>query len=262
MRYIDSHAHLGDAAFDADREDVIARARTAGARAIISIGESIAAADRAATLAAAHARFVYHTAGIHPHDAAQFDPSRDLDAIRRHVAHGAVAVGECGLDYHYDHSPRDAQRLAFESQLRLAAELTVPDVVHTRESDADASAMIATASAAGVRGVLHCFTGTHALAETALVSGWYVSFSGIITFKKWDDVELLRLVPEDRLLVESDAPYLAPVPFRGKRNEPSFVPRTIERLANVRGATVDDIAVRTATNASRLFGLAALDPPS
>ena len=166
MRYIDSHAHLGDAAFDADREDVIARARTAGARAIISIGESIAAADRAATLAAAHARFVYHTAGIHPHDAAQFDPSRDLDAIRRHVAHGAVAVGECGLDYHYDHSPRDAQRLAFESQLRLAAELTVPVVVHTRESDADASAMIATASAAGVRGVLHCFTGTHALAET------------------------------------------------------------------------------------------------
>jgi TatD DNase family protein len=262
MRYIDSHAHLADAAFDADRDDVIERARTAGACAIISIGESIAAADRAATLAAAHANFVYHTAGVHPHDAAQFDASRDIEAIRRRVIAGAVAVGECGLDYHYDHSPRDAQRLAFEAQLELSAELRVPVVVHTRESDDDASAMIATAAAAGVRGVLHCFTGTGRLALMALEAGWYVSFSGIITFKKWDDLELLRLVPDDRLLVESDAPYLAPVPFRGKRNEPSFVPRTIERLADVRGATLDDIAEQTANNASRLFGLAVVESRS
>jgi TatD DNase family protein len=256
MRYIDSHAHLADAAFDADRETVVARARVAGASAIISIGESIAAADRAALIASEHARFVYHTVGVHPHDAAQFDAARDVDAIRRHVAAGAVAVGECGLDYHYDHSPRDAQRLAFESQLELARELDRPVVVHTRESDDDASAMIAAAGAAGVRGVLHCFTGTHALASAALEVGWYVSFSGIITFKKWDDLALLRLVPDDRLLVESDAPYLAPVPFRGKRNEPSFVPRTIERLAAVRDAAVDEIADLTADNARRLFGLA------
>jgi TatD DNase family protein len=262
MRYIDSHAHLADAAFDADREEVVARARAAGATAIITIGESLWAAERAGSIAASQPGFVYYTAGIHPHDAAQFEPARDLDAIRRHVASGAVAVGECGLDYHYDHSPRELQRRAFEAQLHVARELDVPVVVHTRDSDDDASAMIATAAGAGVRGVLHCFTGSYALATTALDAGWYVSFSGIITFKKWDDVLLLRLVPDDRLLVESDAPYLAPVPFRGKRNEPSFVPRTIERLAGAREVEAHHIAERTADNASRLFGLAVPEPRS
>ena len=262
MYYIDSHAHLADPAFDSDRNDVIARAREAGAGAIISIGESISAADRAATIAEAHPRFVYHTAGIHPHDAVDFDEARDLEAIRSHVARGAVAVGECGLDYHYDHSPRDAQRRAFDSQLQLAAELGKPVVVHSREADDDISSMIANATRSGVRGVLHCFTGPHAVAETALSGGWFVSFSGIVTFKKWDDVALLRLVPDDRLLVESDSPYLAPVPFRGKRNEPSFVPRTIERLAAVRETTPDRIARVTADNARRFFGLAVPDAHS
>jgi TatD DNase family protein len=260
MYFIDSHAHLADAAFDADRDDVIARARDAGASAIVAIGESIAAADRAASIAATYPRFVYHTAGIHPHDAAEFDEARDIDAIRRHVAGGAIAIGECGLDYHYDHSPRDAQRRAFESQLRVAIELDRPVVVHSREADADITAMIDAAAGTAVRGVLHCFTGTHAVAEAALAAGWYVSFSGIVTFKKWDDLALLRLVPDDRLLVESDSPYLAPVPFRGKRNEPSFVPRTIERLAVVRGTTTDALAELTAATARRFFGLAMVDP--
>jgi TatD DNase family protein len=256
MHYIDSHAHLADAAFDVDRDDVIARARDVGAAAIVAIGESIAAADRAAAVAANHPRYVYHTAGVHPHDAADFDAVRDVEAIRRHVAAGAVAVGECGLDYHYDHSPRDAQRHAFESQLQLAAELDRPVVVHSREADADITAMIDAAAHVSVRGVLHCFTGTHAVAEAALAAGWFVSFSGIVTFKKWDDLALLRLVPEDRLLVESDSPYLAPVPFRGKRNEPSFVPHTIERLASARGTTSGTLAELTASNTRRLFGLA------
>jgi TatD DNase family protein len=260
MHYIDSHAHLADAAFDVDRDDVIARARDAGASAIVAIGESISAADRAAVIAANHPRYVYHTAGVHPHEAADFDDARDLEAIRRHVAAGAVAVGECGLDYHYDHSPRDAQRHAFESQLRLAKELDRPVVVHSREADADITAMIDTAAHANVRGVLHCFTGTHAVAETALAAGWYVSFSGIVTFKKWDDLALLRLVPDDRLLVESDSPYLTPVPFRGKRNEPSFVPHTIERLASARGTTSDDLSELTVNNTRRFFGLAMSDP--
>jgi TatD DNase family protein len=134
--------------------------------------------------------------------------------------------------------------------------LKLPVVVHSRDADADMSAMVANAGQAGVRGVLHCFTGPQAVAEAALTTGWYVSFSGIVTFKKWDDLTLLRLVPDDRLLVESDAPYLAPVPFRGKRNEPAFVPRTIERLATVRETTLELLAERTAANASRLFGLA------
>jgi TatD DNase family protein len=260
MHYIDSHAHLADAAFDLDRDDVIARARDAGASAIVAIGESIAAADRAAIIAANNPRYVYHTAGVHPHDAADFDEVRDIEAIRRHVAAGAVAVGECGLDYHYDHSPRDAQRRAFESQLQVARELDRPVVVHSREADADITAMIDIAARASIRGVLHCFTGTHAVAEAALSAGWYVSFSGIVTFKKWDDLALLRLVPDHRLLVESDSPYLAPVPFRGKRNEPSFVPHTIQRLASERGTTSDALAELTANNTRRFLGLAMGDP--
>ena len=260
MRFIDSHAHLADPAFDDDRDAVVSRAREAGAAAVVSIGESLAAADRAALIASSYHGFVFHTAGVHPHDAVQFDAARDIDAIRRHRESGAVAVGECGLDYHYDHSPREAQRTAFESQLRLAAELDAPVVVHSRDADGDIVAMLSDAARSHVRGVLHCFTGSHAVAESALGHGWYVSFSGIVTFKKWDDLALLRLVPDDRLLVESDAPYLAPVPFRGKRNEPSFVPRTIDRLAGVRGATAEHIARCTLENARRLFGLAIPDP--
>ena len=259
LEYIDSHAHLADPAFDEDREVVIERARASGAVSIVSIGESIAAADRAELIAKAYPGFIHHTAGVHPHDAAQFDAARDLDAIREHVARGAVAVGECGLDYHYDHSPRDAQRAAFDAQLRLAGELQRPVVVHTREADDDVAAMVKSAMSAGVRGVLHCYTGTHAIAELALAGSWFVSFSGIVTFKKWDDIALLRLVPDDRLLVESDSPYLAPVPFRGKRNEPSFVPRTIERLAAVRDTTSDHLAAMTTANARRFFGLAIAD---
>ena len=253
--FIDSHVHLADPAFDADREAVLERARRTGARAVICIGESLDAARRAGDLARAHPGFCYHTAGVHPHDADGYHPS-NLEQIRSEVARGAVAIGECGLDYHYDHSPRDRQRAAFESQLGLAAELARPVVVHTREAEEDTRAMILAAGAAGVVGVLHCYTGSASLAESALAVGWYVSFSGIVTFKKWTDTDLLRLVPDDRLLVESDAPYLAPVPHRGRRNEPSWVPRTIERVADIRGIDAEALATFTATNTRRLFGLA------
>ena len=186
--FIDSHAHLADPAFDADRDAAIERARVTGARAIVCIGESIAAAERAADDRGARIRAsCSSTAGVHPHDAADFDPARDLDAIRALVERGAVAIGECGLDYHYDHSPRDLQRRAFAAQLALARELDRPVVVHTREAEDDTRAMVVEAGSAGVRGVLHCYTGSHALAEAALDVGWYVSFSGIVTFKKWDD---------------------------------------------------------------------------
>ena len=256
--FLDSHAHLADPAFDADREDVIARARASGAAAVIVIGESLEAAGRARTTAEAHPDFLFHTVGVHPHDAAGFDRARDLTGIREHVAAGAVAIGECGLDYHYDHSPRDRQRRAFAEQLALAQELARPVVVHTREAEDDTRAMVREAGGAGIRGVLHCFTGTVALAEEALAAGWYVSFSGIITFKKWDDLALLRLIPDDRLLAESDAPYLAPVPDRGKRNEPAWVQRTVAHLAQVRGADAEATGRLTITNAAKLFSL----PPS
>jgi TatD DNase family protein len=257
VEFIDSHAHLADPAFDADREDMMARARDAGARAIVCVGESVAAADRALAIASRATGFVFHTAGVHPHDASGYDPARDGDSIRGHVESGAVAVGECGLDYHYDNSPRDAQRAAFADQLRIAAETARPVVVHSRSCDEDMTAMVTDAAAAGVTGVLHCFTGTAALAEAALGAGWYISFSGIITFRKWTDEGLLRLPPDDRLLVESDAPYLAPVPNRGRRNEPAFVPHTITRLAAARGASGTKMALATAANARTLFGLPA-----
>ncbi|HEY9427377.1 MAG TPA: TatD family hydrolase [Gemmatimonadaceae bacterium] len=259
--YIDSHTHLADPAFDADREKVIERAREAGAEALVCIGESIEAAGRARGIAAALPAFIYWTAGIHPHDAAGFDEARDLAAIRAELDAGAVAVGECGLDYHYDNSPREAQIAAFRAQLELAAARHAPVVVHTRDAEDDTVALVTDAARAGVRGVLHCFTGSSALAGVALDAGWYVSFSGIITFRKWTDDELLRFVPDDRLLVESDAPYLAPVPHRGKRNEPSYVPRTIERLALAREASSQSIAAITATNARTLFGLSQRSEP-
>jgi len=255
LGFIDSHAHLADPAFDADREDVVERARAAGARAVVCIGESIATAERAAALAARHAGFILSTAGVHPHDAASFDPARDVDALRALVARGAVAIGECGLDAHYDHAPRELQRRAFASQLALARELDRPVIVHTREAEDDTAAMVREAGAAGVRGVLHCYTGSHALAELALGAGWYVSFSGIVTFKKWEDDALIRLVPGDRLLVETDSPYLAPVPYRGKRNEPAWVSFTVARVAAARGVEPALLAAQTAENALQFFGL-------
>lgn len=255
--FVDSHAHLADPAFDSDREAVLERAREAGALAVVCIGESIGAARRAAALAAAHPGFVASTAGVHPHDAAGFDTARDLPAIRELLEAGACAVGECGLDYHYDHSPRERQRRAFAAQLALAGELARPVVVHTREAEDDTRAMVGDAGRAGVRGVMHCFTGSAALAETALDAGWMISFSGIITFRKWTDEALLRLVPDDRLLVESDSPYLAPVPNRGTRNEPAWVRRTLDRLASTRGTDADSLGAVTARNAALLFGLAA-----
>jgi len=256
--FVDSHVHLADAAFDADRDDVIERARLTGARAFICIGESIAAAERAAAIAVGRPGVVFFTAGVHPHDAATFDAHRDGTAIRRLVASGAVAIGECGLDYHYDHSPRERQREAFELQIEVAAETGRPLVVHTREAVADTQALVRVAGQKGVRGVLHCFTGPRELAGSALDAGWYLSFSGVITFRKWTDDALLRLAPAERVLVESDAPYLAPVPHRGKRNEPAWVSLTLARLASARGLAADALGEIVIDNTARLFGLPAI----
>ncbi|HUF31071.1 MAG TPA: TatD family hydrolase [Gemmatimonadaceae bacterium] len=260
--FLDSHAHLADPAFEADRDDVIARARQAGASAIVCIGESLAAADRAEALAREHPGFVYWTAGVHPHDAAGFLPDRDPPAIAAHLSRGAVAVGECGLDYHYDHSPKTKQRQALADQLALAREHDVPAVIHSREAEDDTAAVMREAGREGIRGVLHCFTGSVSLARAGIDAGWMISFSGIITFRKWTDEDLLRLVPDDALLVESDAPYLAPVPHRGRRNEPAWVARTVERLAAARGAKPSALGALCARNATRLFGLASPPRPA
>lgn len=251
----DSHSHLADPAFADDVEDVIARARAAGVVGITCIGESIAAAARARVIAERHAGYVFFTCGVHPHDAHTFDESRDVAAINAAIDTGAVAVGECGLDYHYDHSPRDQQIAAFEAQLDIARERARPVVVHTREAEGDTAALIAQAGRDGIVGILHCYTGSHDLARVGLDAGWFVSFSGIVTFKKWADDDLVRLVPDDRLLVESDAPYLAPTPMRGKRNEPGFVSNTVARIATVRGTSAESLGALVTNNARRCFGL-------
>ena len=255
--FIDSHAHLADPAFEGDQDAVLARAVNAGARAVICIGESIEASIRAEALAQQHRGFVWFTAGIHPHAAADGDAPGSIERLRDRLDAGAVAVGECGLDYHYDNSPRDTQRRVFGAQLALAAERNLPVVVHTRDAEDDTQSMLFEAATAGVRGVLHCYTGSHGLAAAAIEHGWYVSFSGIVTFKRWADDDLLRLIPDDRLLAESDAPYLAPVPNRGRRNEPAWVEHTVAKLATARGQSVDAVGILVAENARRFFGLAA-----
>jgi TatD DNase family protein len=255
VQFLDSHAHLADPAFDIDRVDVTERARAAGCEAIVCIGESIDAAFRAREIANAQPGFVYYTAGVHPHDAASFEPSRDLSHLESLLANGARAVGECGLDYHYDNSPRAAQLRAFELQLELAARMRRPVVVHTRDAEEDTRLLVQAAGSQGVVGVLHCYTGTRALAEAALAAGWYVSFSGIITFKNWKDEAILRLIPNDRLLAESDSPYLAPVPHRGKRNEPAWVALTVGRLATTRGTSAEEVGALVTANARRFFAL-------
>jgi TatD DNase family protein len=171
------------------------------------------------------------------------------------VADGAVAIGECGLDFFYEHSPRAVQRAVFAAQLELARALNRPVVVHTREADADTAAMLREAASAGVRGVLHCFTGSQQLADVALDAGWFLSLSGVVTFKKYSDEALVQRVPDDRLLVESDAPYLAPVPYRGQRNEPAWVSHTVARVAQVRGVSPEQLGRMTLDNTRHLFAL-------
>ncbi len=259
MQFVDSHTHLADPAFDADRDDVIRRARDVGAAALICIGETLDAAARARTIAAAWPGFIWYSAGVHPHDAATFEPIRDVEAIRAHLQQGAVAVGECGLDYYYDNAPRLQQRRAFAEQIALAGQLNAPLIVHSRDAVDDTRAMVTEAGKAGILGVLHCFSGPAHLADAAIEAGWYLSFSGIVTFKKWNDDGLIAAIPERRLLIETDAPYLSPVPFRGKRNEPAHVIHTATHVAAARGMSTEQLGRVVCANAATLFGLALVD---
>jgi TatD DNase family protein len=249
----DSHAHLDDTRFAADREMAIQRAWDAGVRRILTIGNGKGPDDMGCGLPIAEAHdWIFTSAGVHPHDASKVE-DRHYEMMERLAGHPKVlAVGETGLDYHYDYSPRDAQRQVFRRQVELAGRLDLPVIVHTREADDDTAEILR--SAGHTRGVLHCFTSGPGLADTALEMGFLISFSGIVTFPNARELlEIACRVPVDRLLVETDCPYLAPVPHRGKRNEPAFVLNTAQVLANARGMTLEELAAQTSENFARLF---------
>jgi TatD DNase family protein len=251
---IDSHCHLDDAGFDADREAVIQRALDAGVELMVAIGTGKGPPDleTGVRLADAHPQFVA-TAGVHPHDAAKATPDtwQRLKSLLEHPK--VVAVGEIGLDYHYDFSPRDVQRDVFTEQLRIAAAHRKPIVIHTREAWEDTMTLLEQHwSPHGIPGIMHCFTGNIAQAERSLALGFYLSFGGVVTFPRATDLhDAARMVPLDRMLLETDAPYLAPVPQRGKRNEPAFLAHTARRLAELRSVPVDEIVRATTENFHR-----------
>jgi TatD DNase family protein len=254
IEYFDSHCHLTDAAFRDDREAVLRRAREAGVTRAVTIASNVADAREALSLAEA-SRGLWCTAGIHPHEAGEAEPDavRDIEGLARGADH-VVAIGETGLDYYYDNAPRARQRASFSAHLALGAELGLPVVVHARDADDDIAAALRDMPS-GTLGVLHCFTGGVRAFSEAMAAGWYVSFSGIASFKSFGAGDLLREVPADRLLVETDAPYLAPVPMRGKRNEPAFVTHVTAAVARRLDAMPDELARRTTENACRFYGV-------
>ncbi len=254
---IDTHCHIQTEEFDADRDAVLERAAEAGVGTLIVVGGAgdLSTNDKAVSLTEEHAG-LYATVGMHPHDAKDVD-AEDMDRLRNLAAHPkVVAIGETGLDFHYDNSPREVQREMFERFAGLAVETRLPIVVHNRESDREVAETIRGRGGGTLRGVIHCFTSDQAAARSFLDLGFYLSFSGIVTFKNADGLrDVARRVPLDRLLIETDAPFLAPVPKRGRRNEPAWVRYVAETLAQVRGVGIDEITDAASRNARTLFGL-------
>lgn len=252
MTLVDSHCHLDDERFAEDREQAIGRALAAGVTRLLAVGTGGGPPDLEAGVRLAEAYpFIYATVGVHPHDASKATPDT-YERLKELSGNPKVlAVGEIGLDYHYNLSPPDAQREVFRRQLSLAAEIGKPVTIHTREAWPDTLAILREEYTG--EGIMHCFTGGPEEARRSLEMGFYVSFAGVVTFPKSQAIrDAAMLVPDDRLLVETDAPYLAPVPHRGRRNEPAFMVETVRALAEIRGADAEWIADLTTRNFERL----------
>ena len=260
MTTVDSHCHLDNEKFAADLDAVLARATEAGVTRILCIGtgDGPPELDRAIRLAD-HYEQILATVGVHPHEAAKVTPQTYAD-LRRLAAHPkVVAFGEIGLDYHYDFSPRDIQREVFIEQLKLASDLALPITIHTREAWDDTISILQDHWSGP--GIFHCFTGDAAQAQQALDLGFHLAFGGVLTFRTADNVrEAARITPDDRLLIETDAPYLAPIPYRGKRNEPAMMLETLRKLADVRDTTPESLAALTTANFERLCVYPGLQP--
>jgi TatD DNase family protein len=257
MDLIDSHCHLADARLRDDVAGIIARARVAGVTSLISVGAiGPIETDRLTVEFAERSQGVYAVIGVHPHDATGCNETRLTELRQLAASPTVVAIGESGLDFHYMHSAQDAQEASLRHHLALAAELGKPIVIHCRDAEDRLIEIIRETGMPPRGGVIHCFTGNAASANALLAFGFYISFSGILTFHNAAQVrEAARLVPSERLMVETDAPYLAPEPYRGRRNEPAYVIRTLEVLARLRGVSVEAVAEATSSNARRLFTL-------
>jgi TatD DNase family protein len=266
--FVDSHAHLDGKQFDTDREQVIERARAAGVRTMIAIGngDGPPQLDAGVQLAEKYP-FMYATIGIHPHEArlASDHAYSEMERLARHPK--VIAWGEIGLDYYYDHSPRDTQKEVFVRQMELAGAAKLPIVIHCRPSENSENAwqdclqLIEEQWAAkGIGGILHCFTGTWAHAKRALDMGFIVSFAGNMTFPKAQQIRDAALqVPLDRILIETDCPYLAPLPYRGKRNEPAYVIETARKLGELRGLSMEEVGELTSRNFYNFFKITEMD---
>ena len=257
--FIDSHAHIDGPEFDADREAVIECAHAAGVSTILNVGTGdphSGAFERAVELGRRHAS-IYTAIGTHPHDARHYDDQAEERIKSLISSERVIAWGEIGLDFHYDNSPRDVQVEVFKRQLRAAGECDLPVVIHTREAETETIEILQSEyGGAERRGIFHCFSGSKDLAEEAIELGFMISFSGIVTFKKADEMRsIAKQVPLDRLLIETDCPYLTPVPHRGKRNEPAYVVEVARCLAGVHGLEVEAMAEVTSDNFRRFFRL-------
>jgi len=260
MRLIDSHCHLNYDYTPKNAEDLIREAGEAGVIAMVTVGTEVATIPALEALSSAYPN-VFHTVGVHPHDAAQISP-QDYRTLEKAAGHPkCVAIGEIGLDYYYEHSARDIQCEQLDQQLELALVLRKPVVIHSRDAEPDLLAALTryakrSSTATGVPGIIHCFSGTQAFGQACLDLGFMISFSGILTFKTADSLRIAaKAFPLERLLVETDSPYLSPVPFRGKKCEPRMVAQTAQKLAEVKGLTFEEVARVTTANAIRTLGL-------
>jgi len=256
---IDTHCHLDPQYFPEGADETLSRARSAGVIGFVCIGVGSLEQTEAALALAARRPDVWATVGVHPHDAASCDALLEAELRRLANAERVVAVGEIGLDFHYDHSPRDKQAQVFRQFIQLARELKKPIVVHTRSAPNETLQILSDEKAADVGGIIHCFSEDKAFATRALDLGFDLSFSGIVTFKRALDIqEVAAWAPKDRILVETDSPYLAPIPLRGKRCEPAYVLHTARFVAGLRGVPLEELAEQTSQNAQRRLGVLAV----
>lgn len=253
---IDSHAHLGWDSFAEDRADVIQRAYDAGVVQLVQAGVDLRSACAQLEIAHQHPKRIFNGIGLHPHEAKDWDADSEPFIRRMITDKSVVAIGECGLDYYYNHSEPDVQKRVFREQVRLARELHLPIIIHTRDAWDQTFQILKEEGRGDIRGVFHCFTGGPAQMPAIKELDFYVSFSGILTFNKAQDIQAAApLVAWDRVLVETDAPYLAPIPYRGKRNEPSYIWSTATKLAELRKVGLDELSEQVSANARALFGL-------